>query len=139
MRPKLNLKSKSQMSLSHKHKGSKILAKIKIYTLTRADLFLFVFWKKLKTPKRPFEINWPLVSLKKKIDFMKNKLTQKETVCSSSLTRYSKHYVLFIFKIQNWFSIEFGVSNLKTSTRICKGLWNKKFSDISDNCTYEWL
>ena len=25
------------------------------------DLFLFVFWKKLKTPKRHFEFNWPLV------------------------------------------------------------------------------
>ena len=25
------------------------------------DLFLFVFWRKLKTPKRHFEINWPLV------------------------------------------------------------------------------
>ena len=24
------------------------------------DLFLFVFWKKLKTPKGHFEINWPL-------------------------------------------------------------------------------
>ena len=27
------------------------------------DMFLFFFWKKLKTPKRPFEINWPLVGL----------------------------------------------------------------------------
>ena len=25
-------------------------------------LFLFVFWKKFKTPKRHFEINWPLVT-----------------------------------------------------------------------------
>ena len=25
------------------------------------DLFLFVFWRKLKTSKRHFEINWPLV------------------------------------------------------------------------------
>ena len=24
-------------------------------------LFLFVFWRKLKTPKRHFEINWPLI------------------------------------------------------------------------------
>ena len=38
MRPKLNLKSKSQMPLSHEHVGSKILAKIKMYTLTRAEL-----------------------------------------------------------------------------------------------------
>ena len=26
------------------------------------DLFSFVFWRKLKTPKRLFEINWPLVN-----------------------------------------------------------------------------
>ena len=26
----------------------------------QVDLFSFVFWKKLKTPKRQFEINWPL-------------------------------------------------------------------------------
>ena len=25
------------------------------------NLFLFVFWRKLKTPKRRFEINWPLL------------------------------------------------------------------------------
>ena len=25
------------------------------------DLFLFVFWRKFKTPKRHFEINWPLI------------------------------------------------------------------------------
>ena len=30
------------------------------WTLLRVDLFLFVFWKKVKTPKRHFEINWPL-------------------------------------------------------------------------------
>ena len=38
MRPKLNLKSKSQMPLSNEHVGSKILAKIKMYTLTGAEL-----------------------------------------------------------------------------------------------------
>ena len=27
----------------------------------QVDLFSFVFWKKLKTPKRNFEINWSLV------------------------------------------------------------------------------
>ena len=38
MRPKLFSKSKSQMPLSHEHVGSKILANIKMYTLTRAEL-----------------------------------------------------------------------------------------------------
>ena len=32
-------------------------------TLLLVDLFLFVFWKKVKTPKRQFEINWPLILL----------------------------------------------------------------------------
>ena len=30
-------------------------------TLLLVDLFSFVFWKKVKTPKRHFEINWHLV------------------------------------------------------------------------------
>ena len=30
--------------------------------LLLVDLFSFVFWKKVKTPKRHFEINWPLVT-----------------------------------------------------------------------------
>ena len=29
--------------------------------IPQVDLFSFVFWKKLKTPKRHFEINWPLI------------------------------------------------------------------------------
>ena len=29
--------------------------------LLLCDVFLFVFWKKLKRPKRHFETNWPLV------------------------------------------------------------------------------
>ena len=35
----------------------------------QVDLFSFVFWKKLKTPKRYFEIKWPLeTSVNAKID-----------------------------------------------------------------------
>ena len=37
----------------------------------QVDLFSFVFWRKLKTPKRHFEINWPLVMSKKVGDFVK--------------------------------------------------------------------
>ena len=28
--------------------------------IPQVDLFSFIFWKKLKTPKQHFEINWPL-------------------------------------------------------------------------------
>ena len=31
-----------------------------ITMIPKVDLFLFLFWKNLKTPKRHFEINWPL-------------------------------------------------------------------------------
>ena len=31
--------------------------------IPQVDLFSFGFWKKLKTPKRYFEINWPLAIL----------------------------------------------------------------------------
>ena len=31
-------------------------------TLLLVDLFSFIFWKKVKTPRRHFEINWSLVS-----------------------------------------------------------------------------
>ena len=40
--------------------------------LLLCDVFSFVFWKKLKTPKKPFEITWPLENL----GFRDWKLTQ---------------------------------------------------------------
>ena len=41
-------------------------------TLLLVDLFMFVFGKKMKTPKRHFEINWPLAhpSLGQKFSFL---------------------------------------------------------------------
>ena len=34
--------------------------------IPQVNLFLFSFWRKLKTPKRHFEINWPLSNVKTK-------------------------------------------------------------------------
>ena len=50
----------------------------------QVDLFSFVFWRKLKTPKRHFEINWPLVwrTLKKAI----TAISTIGLICSKSLT-----------------------------------------------------
>ena len=31
--------------------------------IPQVDLFSFIFWRKLKTPKRHFEINWPLAEI----------------------------------------------------------------------------
>ena len=33
--------------------------------ISQVDLFSFILWKKLKTPKRYFEINWPLALRRK--------------------------------------------------------------------------
>ena len=42
-------------------KSSKKRKKIDLTTMIhQVDLFSFVFWKNLKSPKRHFEINWPL-------------------------------------------------------------------------------
>ena len=56
MRPKSNLKSKSQMSLSHEHVGSKILAKIKMFTLTRAELLFNLCYEIPCNQQRTFQI-----------------------------------------------------------------------------------
>mgnify|MGYP001448702005 CR=1 FL=1 len=37
--------------------------------LLLVDLFSFVFWKKVKTPKRHFETNWPLLHGKRSEKF----------------------------------------------------------------------
>ena len=80
MRQKSNLKSKSQMPLSHEHVGSKILEKIKMYTLTRAKLLFNLcyeipcttmmtqvdsfrsFFGEIDNSKNLFEIKLPLVA-----------------------------------------------------------------------------
>ena len=72
MRPKLNLKSKSQMPLSHKHVGSKILPKIKMYTLTRAKLLFTLCYEipcmlGLKLLSSIHADNWSLIKVAKKV------------------------------------------------------------------------
>ena len=48
-------------------------------TVPLADLFSFFFWKNLKTPRRQFEINWPLVVTVKCSYFWINKWTSIPT------------------------------------------------------------
>ena len=52
--------SKGQL-ISKRFLGSSISFKKRTKLL--CDMFSFVFWKKLKTPKRHFKINWPLDTL----------------------------------------------------------------------------
>ena len=58
-----------------------------ITTKPQVNLSTFVFWRKLKTPKRLFEINWPLVwrSCTKFTDFFYN--------LKLRVTKLTKHYV----------------------------------------------
>ena len=53
-------------------------------SLLLIDLFSFVFWKKVKTPKRHFEINWPLVETV----FCKNKIPALHLWHMQSLKRW---------------------------------------------------
>ena len=69
----------------------------------QVDLFSFVFWRKLKTPKRHFEINWPLAPTtkaslqnwfrKKILDVHKYKIT-KRCVLSEKNTYMLKWFVV---------------------------------------------
>ena len=46
------------------HSSKKRTKKFDLTTMIpQVDLFLFIFWKNLKAPKRHFEIKWPLVVL----------------------------------------------------------------------------
>ena len=40
--------------------------------IPQVDLFLFVFWRKSKSPKNHFEIIWPLVPVKSKVEILQN-------------------------------------------------------------------
>ena len=65
----------------------------------QVNLFLFVFWRKLKTPKRHFEINWPLKELglqqniSAKLD--KKSVTSHHCVTRKAATVVSSFVVLF--------------------------------------------
>ena len=54
--------------------------------IPQVDMFSFIFWKKSKTPKNHFEINWPLVNVKSKV------------VISEKFVAFSKN-LNFMFKI----------------------------------------
>ena len=75
MRPKLNLKSKNQMPLSHENLGSKILEKIKMYTLTRPELLFNLCyeipcsWQKICLK---MVLKWPFMRRKFSALFLQN-------------------------------------------------------------------
>ena len=52
---------KWQVMCCKESQGTKFFIKFDFSTMIpQVDLFSFIFWEKLKTPKQHFEINWPL-------------------------------------------------------------------------------
>ena len=91
-----NLKCFFQADISYKKRTNEF------YFITmkpQVDLFSFVFWRKLKTPKRHFEINWPLKELglqqniSAKLD--KKSVTSHHCVTRKAATVVSSFVVLF--------------------------------------------
>ena len=83
-------------------------------TIPQIDLFSFVIWKKLKTPKRHFEINWPLdmvdgdelISINKKCDYISKFsciiIFQLIVICERSPTPSLPTWVCLICWWQSW-------------------------------------
>ena len=46
--------------------------------IPQGDLFSFVFWEKLKTPKKHFEINWPLAAARNTMPTVQD---EEESLC----------------------------------------------------------
>ena len=71
-------------------------------TFLLVDLFLFVFWKKVKTTKRHFKINWPLVTVKSTVGISQTFVTFSE-------------YMNFIVLLKNFFEERYIVEQTKFS------------------------
>ena len=79
--------------------------------IPQVDLFSFVSWEKLKTPKRHFEINWPLASFffhDKKLDVGSMKFWLH---CALRLRQ--RHFFSFFFFLWSTFPDFFLVFQIK--------------------------
>ena len=89
--------------------------------LLLCDVFSIVFWKKLKTPKRHFEINWPLAKVRilvtKYLKLSANVIYERTLICSSFLASISS------------FSCRLSIAAL-VSLRTCFN-WSLAFSLVS--------
>ena len=75
--------------------------------IPQVDLFSFIFWEKLKAPKRHFEINWPLayfhfwifISVKfyKHLTLMYNAIDQPRLECVFIKGKVYKNWSFFLF------------------------------------------
>ena len=83
------------------------------------DLFSFVFWRKLKTPKRHFEIIWPLVEGETFLLLFRLALAK---LCLWELYLNSWYYPLINYLIQNnWPTVDQNYQEIKSSFEpICK-------------------
>ena len=97
--------------------------------LLLCDVFPFVFWKKLKTPKKHFEIIWPLVESRESIGL------QSRTVHSSCWSvldfwKINLEKSKFNKSISNWIFTacknQFQNCFLRTKYPVCRG-WSLQF------------
>ena len=95
---------------------------IDFITMSQVDLFSFVFWKKLKTWKRHFELHWPLLlNLKVHTFWEGHKILrnlQLFVLCTASQIiggNFAKFFgLLIIYELyyQNNFSEPYGIASL---------------------------
>ena len=90
-----------------------------LWYVPQVDLFLFVFWRKLTTPRNHFEINWPLVVYWRKWDEIPVK------VGSLISMHQNFHKTLHIMRIRKL--KKFLVKTLVQKDRICCQLFWSTF------------
>ena len=71
---------------------------------SQVDLLLFIFWRKLKTPKRHFKINWPLAA-PKMVSFSQLPAVKKGTIFGVVRKLFGPFYfVMHSMPLLIWYS-----------------------------------
>ena len=108
-------------------------------TLLLVDLFSFVFWKKVKTPKRHFRINWPLTIMIVPItDYAQS--ANSPSALRNRLLKYLIPVILisFLFNGPKFFEARVGYSNSTVvATPTNETLTNLTLSDGTMNTVLE--
>ena len=69
--------------------------------IPQVDLFPFVFWKKLKKPKRHFEINWPLQTQNCEYAMSNWELSFSQYVCLGTIIKGALISGSFLFLLKS--------------------------------------
>ena len=87
--------------------------------LLLCDVFSFIFWKKLKTPKRHFEIIWHLAVLN---NFQRT--SPKEGTRSEQILKKSRSLFALIFPLHNGHIWTIGLDNVVVSFVLFQAFWS---------------